>query len=102
MLTTRSILFATILGLSGCDDIPDIGSAQADAARNAPYPDLVPLDALLASAPSTAPRITPASITATNDRIAQLRARAARLRGPVVDPATRSQMRAASARAALR
>lgn len=96
------LLLITCLGGIGCADIPQVGVAQASAAREAPYPSLVNLDALLAGATAMPARITPATTAAMNDRVAALRARAARLRGPVVDPATRSQMRAASARAALR
>lgn len=102
MLTRNAALMISLLGLIACGDIPDVGGAQAEAARNAPYPDLVRLDTLLNAQQNTPTPITAASIATTNDRIAQLRARAARLRGPVIDPATRSQMRAASARAALR
>lgn len=102
MPTRNAALMISLMGLIACGDIPQVGGAQAEAARNAPYPDLVRLDTLLTAQQNTPTRITPASIATSNDRIAQLRARAARLRGPVIDPATRSQMRAASARAALR
>ena len=89
-------------GLLGCGQIPDVGNARAEAARDAPYPDLVPLAQLIDAVENTTPRITPASITSTNAKIANLRARAANLRGPVVSSATRARMRAAIARAALR
>lgn len=102
MPNRNAVLMLSLIGLIACGDIPNVGGAQAEAARNAPYPDLVRLDTLLNAHRNTPTRITPASTVTTNDRIAQLRARAARLRGPVVDAATRSQMRAASARAALR
>jgi hypothetical protein len=57
---------------------------------------------LINTAQSDASRITPASISTTNIRIARLRTNANALRGPVVDQATHSEMRNASARAALR
>lgn len=98
----RTLFTVTLLGLAACGDIPQITSAQVDAARAAPYPDLVPLDTLLQNAQTRVPQITSASITSMNSRIASLRARAAGLRRPVIDPATRAEMRAAQARAALR
>ena len=97
-----TLMLATLIGLVGCGTIPQVGGADAEAARNAPYPNLVPLDGLLNSTQTTTPQITSASIETTNNRIAGLRARAASLSGPVVDAGTRSRMRAASARAALR
>ena len=102
MSPRHAITIAILAGLVGCGDIPNVGARQAEAARNAPYPDLVNLDGLLAAAQNQPARITPTSVATTNTRIAALRARAARLRGPVIDAATRSQMRAATARAALR
>jgi hypothetical protein len=102
MLIRPALLLATVVGLTGCANIPDVGGADAAAARNAPYPTLIPLDDVLSAAQRTPAQITPATIATTNDRIARLRARAASLRGPVVDAGTRSRMRAASARAALR
>jgi hypothetical protein len=102
MLFRQSIVMFAFLGLLNCGTIPELGSTQAAAARAAPYPDLVPLDTLINAAETIQPQITPASIITTNSRISQLRARAAGLRGPVVDRATRMQMRAAIARAALR
>ena len=99
----RTFLFvALVTGLTGCGTIPEFAGTRAEAARNAPYPDLIPLTTLINTAQSNASRITPASIVTTNSRIARLRAKANALRGPVVDQATRSQMRNAGARAALR
>ena len=94
--------FAMIAACAGCADIPQVGGTDAAAARNAPYPDLAPLESILNAVENTPKRITPASIDQTQNRAARLRARAAALRGPVVDAATRARMRAASARAALR
>lgn len=96
-----ALLLATVVGLVGCAKIPDVGGADATAARNAPYPTLVPLSDVLNTVQNTPSQITPATVATTNDRIARLRARAASLRGPVVDAGTRSRMRAANARAAL-
>jgi hypothetical protein len=95
-------MLTAFAGLVNCGSIPQVGGTAADAARAADYPELVALDSLINAAETTAPRITPASVDTTNDRIATRRNRANALRGPVVDPATRSRMRAAIARAALR
>lgn len=101
MSMSLRLLPVLALVVSGCADAPDLGLAQpTQVARD--YPALIPLDTLLAQAPTNQSQITPASISTTNDRIANLRARANRLRGPVVDAATKSRMRAAVARAALR
>ena len=84
------------LAVTSCGPWPD---PQFDdtAARAAPFPLLVPIDTLVSQAPATAaPDGPPAS------RIAALNARAARLRGPVVDSATRARMRAGVNTSALR
>ena len=99
----RTFLFgALVMSLTGCGTIPEFTGSRTEAARNMPYPDLVPLATLINTAQSDASRITPASISTTNNRIARLRTNANALRGPVVDQATHSEMQNASARAALR
>ena len=99
----RTFLFgALVTSLTGCGTIPEFTDTHAEAARNMPYPDLVPLATLKNTARLDASQITPASISTTNSRIARLRTNANALRGPVVDQATHSEMQNASARAALR
>lgn len=96
--------FFMILGLTGlcaCAQAPQIDGAFGAVDRDAPFPDLIPL-AQLTAGTGTPARITPETNAALANRIAALRARAARLRGPVVDNATRAKMNAAIARAALR
>jgi len=91
----RPTLIIAIASLVACTDFPDLDRRITDSARAAPYPTLQPLDPLLARAQNLADNgaITPASVAAFDDRIAGLRARAARLRGPVIDAATRARMR---------
>nr|WP_275116123.1 hypothetical protein [Aliiroseovarius subalbicans] len=67
----------------------------SDRARAAEYPVIVPLGPLLASVPPTQEDY---GIGTLADRAAALRARAARLRGAIVDPTTRARMQAALAR----
>lgn len=87
--------------LCACAQAPQVDTAFGTVDLDAPYPSLVPL-AELTNGPATPARITAATEQTMTNRINALRARAARLNGPVVDGATRAQMRGAIARAALR
>ena len=72
------------LGLAGC------GGVDAD------YPQLLPMDDILID---PTPVSDPVAVQAElSGDAAGLRARAARLRGPVIDPATRARMEAMRAR----
>ncbi|WP_113911960.1 hypothetical protein [Roseovarius dicentrarchi] len=90
----RSHAFALIitLGAAGCTQFPQLDATLTDAARAAPYPDLVPLEGLQArinetdTGPDTAPAI--------EARIAGLKSRASRLGGTVIDDSTRARMQA--------
>ena len=88
-----------LLALVACAEFPQLDSTLDDAARAAPYPDLVPLGPLLAA---QAPVAATDPGRATQDRAAALRARAARLRGAVIAPAERARMQAGPDTAALR
>jgi len=90
-----SLALIAMLGaaaLSGCTPFPDIGDDTSKVALAQPYPDLVPLGGLNARLETG--RIQPGTAPALEARVAGLRNRAERLRGDVVDPATRSRMRA--------
>jgi hypothetical protein len=78
--------------LPACTQFPDLEQTVRDAARNGPYPDLVPLDGLQARL--AASRFDAGTAPAIDARIAQLEARAARLRGSVIDDASRARMQA--------
>jgi outer membrane murein-binding lipoprotein Lpp len=82
--------------LAGCSDFPELDNAVSPTARKAGYPSLLPIDQLIAGAKEV--QITEETISTLQSRIARLNARAARLRGPVIDAATRARMRAAIAR----
>ncbi|MEO9819956.1 MAG: hypothetical protein ABJ370_13930 [Paracoccaceae bacterium] len=64
---------------------------MSPAARDADFPALVPLDPLLASIGSSG--VDPQETVKTLEgRLALLRARAARLRGPVLDRSSRERL----------
>lgn len=90
------LVFTTALALagavSGCAQFPELDASVSDTVRAQPFPDLVPLDGLQARLDST--QITPETGPAVEARIAQLKARAARLRGAVVDAPTRARIKA--------
>jgi hypothetical protein len=77
--------------LTACAQFPALDQIANQADHNAPYPALIPLAPLIAQANGlrgTAPDIS------VDGRIATLNARAAALRGGIIDPATRARMQA--------
>lgn len=91
----RLTLPIALFALVACVDFPDLDDRITPAARAADYPTLQPLDPLLAQAAmqQTNGAITPASVATFDNKIAALRAKAAGLRGPIIDRATRAHMR---------
>ncbi|MFD1341420.1 hypothetical protein [Litorisediminicola beolgyonensis] len=81
---------ALALTLAACTQFPELDAARSADVANAPWPDLVPIETLLAGPP---PRATEAETASVSARAAELRARAARLQAPVVDAATKARMR---------
>ena len=82
--------------VSACTDFPELDAAVSERAKRADYPTLVAIDGILSGANEY--QITPATIGDLQSRIARLRARAARLKRPVIDRASRSKLNAAIAR----
>lgn len=80
------------LSLAGCATFPELDATVSDDAKSADYPRLMPVSELTAAAPEA--RITEQAASSLNGRVSALRARAARLRGSVVDSATKRRMRA--------
>ncbi|MEP3845630.1 MAG: hypothetical protein ABJM43_09855 [Paracoccaceae bacterium] len=80
-----------ICGLASCATFPELDSSFSPAARTADFPALVPLEPLLAqnAGTGTNPQET---VKTLEGRLASLRARAARLRGPVLDRASRARL----------
>ena len=81
-----------VLGLCACASFPELDGTVPAHLEEAQYPKLVPVEPLLAAAEEV--QITPETESTLMARANALRARAARLRGSVVDRGTRARMRA--------
>ncbi len=92
MRSTRLIFAFLALSLSGCATFPELDATLSEEAKEADYPRLMPIGELTAAAPAA--RITEQTASRLNGRVSALRARAARLRGSVVDSATKRRMQA--------
>ncbi|MFU8778327.1 MAG: hypothetical protein ACNA7M_11745, partial [Roseovarius sp.] len=80
-----------ITGLvAGCSDLLPLDRSLDKSTRSAAYPDLIPVEDIRSRA--TTPQITPDTADTLDRRSAGLRARAARLKGGVVDPGTQERM----------
>ncbi|KUF10422.1 hypothetical protein AVJ23_13145 [Pseudoponticoccus marisrubri] len=69
--------------VSACTQFPELDAATSSAVAEAPYPQLVPLEGLLAG---SEPRATPEIRAQVQGRVGQLRARADGLRAARVAP----------------
>lgn len=87
--------------LVACAEAPSLDDRISPAAAAAPYPALMPLAPLLALAAQPG-QITPQTQPRIDGNAASLRARAARLRAPVIDSATRARMQRGIDTSALR
>lgn len=108
MTPRRALMLALCMmpltaALAGCERFPSLDAQLTEADRAAPYPPLVPLDGINAraaalagtdnaGAASGAPRTGPQATANLAQRAAALRARAARLRGDLIEPETRRRM----------
>lgn len=86
---TRFLLLLPAALMMACDPLPQIGAAPADA--SGPPPRLLPIDDVLARVPAAGN--APERGEALAARAARLKQRAAAMRGPVQDPATRARLR---------
>jgi hypothetical protein len=78
---------------AGCSPFPDLDDRVSPGALEAPYPELVATEPLVAAAGSpgdTAEGI--AAAEALEARAAAVQARAAGLQGPVIEPETRARL----------
>ena len=91
----RAILLPLLVALIGCSAPPALTALPASTR---PAPALVPIDTLLAQVAPARATVQVADNLAA--RAARLRARAALMRGPIIDPATRARLAAAIARGA--
>lgn len=96
MLRQTAAFAILVTVMVGCSDFPELDAAVTPAARQAGYPSLIPINQLIDGAQDV--QITPQTVANLQGRVSGLQARAARLRGPVIDAATRARMRAAIAR----
>ncbi len=80
--------FAALLG--ACSDFPQLDDAVSSAAKNAPYPSLIPMDQALANAQDV--QITDQTISTLNGRVNGLKRRATRVSRPVIDTETRNRL----------
>jgi len=89
----RLVICAIFAALVGCSEFPALDAAVSDRARNADYPEIVPLHDLVASVPPVPTGLGVGNLTY---RLQNLRVRAAYARSrPVVDAETRRRMQAA-------
>lgn len=80
-----------LLVMAACAEFPELDGTLSAEQLRAPPPALVPLSPLLAQA-AMAPSGGPTAAQTLDPRIAALRARASRLRGPVISPQDRARM----------
>jgi len=93
MLRLSIVFTLTVALFAGCSDFPKLDGVISPAARKADYPKLLPIDQIIAGAQDG--QITEESISTLNNRIGSLRARAARLRRPVINAPTHTRLQAA-------
>ncbi|MBE0452263.1 hypothetical protein [Roseovarius autotrophicus] len=86
----RLVPALTCLSLLGACADPYPRSDLTESDRAATYPALLPVEDVRATVP--APRITPETGSELDARAERLRARAVRLRAPVIDAATHDRM----------
>ena len=89
-LLRHTLFCLAALTVTGCTEFPEIDAVVPETAKHAPYPDLLPLDTLLVE-PNTVD--AEAETAQVADRVSALRARAARLKRPVVPARDKSRMR---------
>lgn len=82
------VLFAAI---AACTQFPELDGTIAPEIANAPPPDLIPLTSIVERANVSAGD-TETILEDISPSLSNLRNRADRLRGPVIDPATRARM----------
>ena len=83
-MTPKPLVFLALATLiPACSQFPDLDDATGKSALNAPYPDLVPAETIHAAAATTT--VTETTAPQFEARSASLKARAARLRGAVLN-----------------
>ncbi len=91
MRQTYILPFGVLVALGACNEFPELDESVDSAARDAVYPDLVPIETITAGVAET--QIEPETEEDLEERVDRLKARAKRLkRGSVVDKATQRRM----------
>jgi len=92
MFRTTTLAFATaaLSMIAGCTDIPQLEQSVSARAQAAPYPALISLESIIASATNDEAGKAAADYLAT--RSSSLRAKAARLSGDVITPDDQSRL----------
>ncbi len=85
-----SLAFTFVALLGACSDFPQLDDAVSPAAKNAPYPSLVPIDQALTNAQDV--QITADSVSTLQARLNGLKTRATRAKRPVIDTETRKRL----------
>jgi hypothetical protein len=89
----RSAVTAALIGLAGCTSVPELDATVPDEMRNAPYPELVELDASLTT-PATPRKDGQRISKSLSDWQKRLQDRARRLNATIIDADTRARMQA--------
>jgi hypothetical protein len=92
ILPCRLLVPAVLMLLGACAPPADFGAARQPVAQG-PYPQIKPLDEVLAT--GSAPALTETDAAALQSRAAALQARAAALPATATDPETRTRLNAA-------
>ena len=82
---------ACLVALAACAQFPELDGTVTPDIANARPPELVPLSTLIARSSAGSPTVE-AQVGEFTPSLTNLRNRAERLRGPVIDPATRARM----------
>ena len=92
MRLTFFLIPAVFTALSACNEFPELDQTVDSDARDASYPDLVPIDTIQSGIPDQ--QIEPETQDELDARVDRLKARADRLSGAVIDDATQERMQA--------
>ncbi len=92
-MKTVAIMAGLVLAaaLAACSDMPELNGTVPAHLESADFPDLIPLEPILAGAEDV--QITDQTSAGIAARVSRLRNRAARLKHSVVDQGTRARMR---------
>ncbi len=93
MLRIAVIFCLSVTALAGCTGFPQLDGAISPAAKGTAYPTLLPIDQIITAAANV--QISEKSVASLTSRANNLKARANRLRGPVLDARTRARLHAA-------